>query len=109
MTDRIEDGGAAYPRTGEGFGNPHYDTPGMSLRDYFAASVTVPEEMSLSWAMALLGRKPPEGKFGEDVAIHLKGVIEYWAEVSAAYRYLHADAMLAARTRQMGVNVAGAA
>lgn len=30
------DGGAAFPRTGEGFGNPLYDAPGMSLRDWFA-------------------------------------------------------------------------
>lgn len=26
----------AFPRIGEGFGNPHYDEPGMSLRDWFA-------------------------------------------------------------------------
>jgi len=26
----------AFPRTGEGFGNPMYDAPGMTLRDYFA-------------------------------------------------------------------------
>ena len=26
----------AFPRTGEGFGSPKYDTPGMSLRDWFA-------------------------------------------------------------------------
>jgi hypothetical protein len=25
----------AFPRTGEGFGNPAYDTAGMSLRDYY--------------------------------------------------------------------------
>ena len=31
------DGGPAFPRTGEGFGNPTYDVAGMSLRDYFAA------------------------------------------------------------------------
>ena len=29
-------GGPAYPRTGEGFGNPIYDTPGMTLLDHFA-------------------------------------------------------------------------
>ena len=33
----LDDGGPAFPRTGEGFGNPRYDAPGMSLRDYFAA------------------------------------------------------------------------
>lgn len=26
----------AFPRTGEGMGNPLYDAPGMTLRDYFA-------------------------------------------------------------------------
>lgn len=28
----------AFPRTGEGFGDPKYDTEGMTLRDYFAAA-----------------------------------------------------------------------
>jgi hypothetical protein len=28
----------AFPRTGEGFGNPLYDAPGMTLWDYFAAA-----------------------------------------------------------------------
>ena len=27
---------SAFPRTGEGFGNPMYDAPGMTLRDWFA-------------------------------------------------------------------------
>lgn len=31
----------AFPRTGDGFGNPKYDTPGMSLRDYFAGQFIV--------------------------------------------------------------------
>lgn len=30
------DGDPAFPRTGEGFGNPKYDAAGMSLRDWFA-------------------------------------------------------------------------
>jgi len=28
----------AFPRTGEGFGNPNYDAPGMSLRAYIATA-----------------------------------------------------------------------
>lgn len=36
MSTPINDGGPAFPRVGEGVGNPHYDAPGMSLRDYFA-------------------------------------------------------------------------
>lgn len=35
MTDKPENP-RAFPRTGEGFGNPHYDEAGMTLRDYFA-------------------------------------------------------------------------
>jgi hypothetical protein len=31
-----DDGGPAFPRLGEGFGNPNYDTAGMTLRDWFA-------------------------------------------------------------------------
>ena len=106
MADRIEDGGPAYPKVPDEIRN---GSSGMSLRDYFAASVTVPDGMSLSWAVALLGRKPPEAKFGEDIAVHLGEAINYWADVSAAYRYLHADAMLSARSRQMGLNVGGEA
>ena len=30
----------AFPRTGEGFGNPKYDEPGMTLRDWFAGQAT---------------------------------------------------------------------
>ena len=35
------DGGPAFPRMGEGFGNPLYDAPGMSLRDWFAGMTIV--------------------------------------------------------------------
>ncbi len=34
--DNTKTGGPAYPRMGEGFGNPQYDTPGMTLLDHFA-------------------------------------------------------------------------
>ena len=36
--DTRHDGGPAFPRVGEGFNNPLYDTPDMTLRDYFAAA-----------------------------------------------------------------------
>lgn len=29
---------AAFPRIGEGFGNPYYDTPGMTIRQYYKAA-----------------------------------------------------------------------
>lgn len=64
------DGGPAYPRTGEGFGNPHYDAPGMSLRDAFAISA-LPECID-AWA--------------------IKG-----SKVVAEKTYEYADAMLKAR------------
>ena len=31
----------AFPRTGEGVGNPLYDEPGMTLRDWFAGQVVI--------------------------------------------------------------------
>jgi hypothetical protein len=33
----INDGGPAFPSVGEGFGNPSYSAPGMTLRDWFAS------------------------------------------------------------------------
>jgi hypothetical protein len=36
MSAPINDGGPAFPSVGEGFGNPSYSAPGMTLRDWFA-------------------------------------------------------------------------
>jgi hypothetical protein len=36
----INNGGPAFPSVGEGFGNPKYSTPGMTLRDWFATHAT---------------------------------------------------------------------
>lgn len=36
---QIDDGGPAFASVGEGFGNPNYSTPGMTLLDYFAGQV----------------------------------------------------------------------
>lgn len=36
MTIKINDGGQAFPSEGEGHGNPHYHSPGMTLFDWFA-------------------------------------------------------------------------
>ncbi len=69
----------AFPRTGEGFGNPLYDTPGMSLRDWFAGQ-------ALSGMLAHTNNDFQP--YGFDASV-------YFAE--DAYR--HADAMLAARER----------
>jgi hypothetical protein len=36
MSAPTNNGGPAFPSVGEGFGNPSYSAPGMTLRDYFA-------------------------------------------------------------------------
>jgi hypothetical protein len=37
----MTDNPPAFPRTGEGFGNPCYDEAGMTLRDWFAGQALV--------------------------------------------------------------------
>lgn len=44
MTDKPENP-PAFPRLGEGFGSPKYDTPGMTLRDWFAGQALANPEM----------------------------------------------------------------
>lgn len=63
----------AFPRTGEGFGNPLYDTPGMSLRDWFAGQALA------GMVAGSVGLEITTEQFGEQT-------------------YRLADAMLAART-----------
>ena len=41
MSGQPKDGGPAFPRVGEGFGDPRYDAPGMSLRDWFAGQALI--------------------------------------------------------------------
>lgn len=71
----------AFPRIGEGFGNPSYDTPGMSLRDWFAGQALAGDLASQN---EFTGEWPTTSS-GE----HLRGRAEFF------YRF--ADAMLAAR------------
>lgn len=66
----------AFPRTGEGFGNPKYDAPGMTLRDWFAGQ-------ALSGIASCLSGK---------------GDVLYNVIVSDAYDL--ADAMLAEKDRR---------
>jgi hypothetical protein len=40
-----DDGGPAFPRTGEGVGNPNYDEPGMTLRQWYAGLAM----MGMAW------------------------------------------------------------
>jgi hypothetical protein len=73
----INDGGPAFPSVGEGFGNPSYSAPGMTLRDWFATHATDAD------IEAILN--PPF----ERTTTHI--ISRYEA------RYIHADAMLRAR------------
>lgn len=78
MTDKIQDGGPAFP---------------LRLRDYFAAKLPISDEL-LDSALAsglMNGATPPNFR---------DGAIEWaswWAEAEARYRYLKADAMLKVR------------
>lgn len=73
----------AFPRTGEGFGNSLYDTPGMSLRDWFAGQALAGglANTDTTKAMAMWGSPGSKIQLAE------------WA-------YAHADAMLAERERR---------
>jgi hypothetical protein len=67
----INDGGPAFPSVGEGFGNPSYSAPGMTLRDWFATHATEADILAAQGAYRVVTR--------------------YEA------RYIHADEMLKAR------------
>ena len=94
MTTRTDDGGYAFPHpalANEGF-CPSYDMGGMSLRDWFAGQQNLLDgDVSQSMAEALMGEKHP----ASDVSV--LGRVKWWAEAEARYKYLCADAMLAAR------------
>jgi len=70
----INNGGPAFPSVGEGFGNPSYSAPGMTLRDWFATHATEQDLQAF--------RDPRPGG---------------WNPTRWAARYLHADEMLKAR------------
>lgn len=86
MTDRT-DGGPAFPRVGEGFGNPNYDAPGMTLRDYFAGQ-------ALAGVMAAAEEHFSGNSRDKDALADWKWAVESnWA----GFCYRMADAMCAAR------------
>jgi hypothetical protein len=74
MSAPLNDGGPAFPSVGEGFGNPSYSAPGMTLRDWFAGQ-----------ALAGMLINYTTQKFGVGEQTCAKGAYEF------------ADAMLAAR------------
>lgn len=80
MASEIDDGGPAFPMCGEPYGDPDDVrwTPGMTLRDYFAAKALAGMLANPKW-----GEKLPAGE--EECAAH-------WA-------YSFADYMLRARAK----------
>ena len=92
MTQTPKDGGPAFP----GF-DPASETPkplnGMSLRDWFAghAPPFPAEAMTVPEAEALAGISYDGITFGSPE--HWA----FWADAEAAWKLLHADAMLKAR------------
>lgn len=102
MAGKINDGGPAFPipiaATTNGNGDPCvWDAQecclaGMSLRDYFAAKVDSREHnpilgLSEENAEALNGTKIPDNPLLR---------LQWWAAARAAWRYMEADAMIAA-------------
>lgn len=89
MSNKIKDGGRAFPSTREScveglLVTTHY--PGMSLRDYFAA-------------------KAMQAAFAGDGALMIAEIDERydetnWAEVVSANAYEMADAMIAEREKE---------
>ncbi len=77
-----KDGGQAFPSESEGHGNPKYHSPGMSLRDYFAAAALTGLSAGFSEEYR---ERLADGTYGGGVP------------AKAAYRL--ADALLKARTQ----------
>lgn len=100
--EKKNDGGPAFPGYGEQFVEGVHGiqpqsaygmegSPGMTLRDYFAAKADLGkvEFADLGVAEGLMGRKMPT----DDVA----ETIGWQAELTAKLRYMMADAMIKAR------------
>lgn len=79
----------AFPRTGEGVGNPHYDEPGMELRDWFAGQLAAAE-------VASAGANEFAAEALADAAEKAGQTIEQRIAFNA---YQVADALLAERER----------
>ena len=77
-----DDGGPAFPRLGEEFGDRRYETPGMSIRDWFAG-------------MAL------QGLLSNGIP-HPSDLTGHGVERLARTAYGYAEAMLTARKAGQG-------
>ena len=99
---KIDDGGSAFPKVQETIsmiGDRAYtaraDEGGMTLRDWFAGQVEIPEGMEWSPA-AIMGEEAPKWPHKCEYENAMK-CVQWWALAVARYRYIHADAMFAAR------------
>jgi hypothetical protein len=98
----VNDGGPAFPKPLDPYPNAQgmeNGSQGMSLRDWFAGMEKAPDDLSVGYAEALVGRPHPHketslGAINPDATI---ATIEFWAEAEARYRYIKADSMLKAR------------
>lgn len=97
MTGKIKDGGPAFPVSTADHSSGHQDGPntwqfpGMTLRDYLAATVNIDSAATAaSVGKRIVGREFPGWT---DPA----GSFAWLAEVRATLRYIEADAMLKAR------------
>lgn len=89
---KINDGGPAFPTD-----NTSAPYCGMTLRDYFAAKAAITnEDLSTFVASAVMGEMPPQWSTENNYEQNL-ACVKWWAEAVAKLRFIHADAMLAAR------------
>ena len=97
MKGKINNGGPAFlvstsePSTGHQDGSDTWQFPGMTLRDYLAATVNIDSTAATpDVAKRLVGREFPG--WTDPV-----GSFKWLAEVRATLRYIEADAMLKVR------------
>lgn len=85
------------PGDAPAFPHPGTASPGMSLRDYFIVAVQPPSDISRAWGEMMVRTFPNDDR-GEDLP-WCREVALWWADVEAAWRVIHADAILRARQR----------
>ena len=101
MNAKINDGGPAFPVPDvidHDRNYYQYGGQGMTLRDYFAAEEVIVEgEMTAALAEALMSSDIPKS---DGSNIQIIALYRWWAEAESRYKFMRADAMLAAREVQ---------
>lgn len=85
-------GGAAFPNPcGQNLHHYNDSQKGMTLRDYFAAHADgFSDQVTAEFAAQATGLEVTESHDGSEVAL-------FWSKADAIYKYMQADAMIAAR------------